>query len=91
MLTPQRKAVLDPLHRICYSLSPRILQVKNKWGKKLFKASKFPDYVDMRYRMLSRKRAKSAKKVERKPGYSQLRVEVLTIADIIAALETGEE
>ncbi|KAG6915528.1 hypothetical protein DXG01_011025 [Tephrocybe rancida] len=50
--------------------------VKTQWGKKLLKAKKWPEYVDMRARMLSRKSSQS---------------NVLSIEDVITSLEAGEE
>ncbi|KAG6901267.1 hypothetical protein C0995_014356 [Termitomyces sp. Mi166 len=55
-------------------------EVKDNWAKHLLKAKKSSEYVDMRGRMLSRKR-------KRAPCSSS----ELTIKDVIASLVAGEE
>ncbi|KAG6819282.1 hypothetical protein H0H93_013435 [Arthromyces matolae] len=57
-------------------------KVKNAWATKLLKVKKWPEYAEMRSRMLSKKTQRVAR--------SSSSVS-LTPADVIAALEAGEE
>ncbi|KAG6855727.1 hypothetical protein H0H87_011601 [Tephrocybe sp. NHM501043] len=63
--------------------------VKNKWGEKLLDAQKWPEYVEMRARILSRKQVKNLKNGRHASPSSS--AGELTLADAIAALEAGEE